>query len=597
MKIIKPLTFNPFTFSRASEAQFLDASGLIETASNDVLRNAYAYDADTDTLSAAGPLIESAAINYIAASNTFEAWTASGTPSPTITDNDDVSPSGATDAASFFPGGIGTQLISMPTYWTPGGGPAVFSVFVKAIDTNMAIRLNFYTTTSVFRINVGDYEAFEDNARITPYPDGWFRCEIYLDSTFTSTPQIQAVSGASFLMWGAQVEPGTTASSPIVGSGYSVVDTSGTAVTRVSGTAFTDYSEGQSVYIAYSPTGATFVIDTITDADNMTLTTTTGATQTGKGLYPRWERAADVVISQTPSLVSSNIAEDDADVWGSGDSYVIGDKVMVLGEYHRVYEALENNANKFPPENTIDQNPTDPDWLDTGATNRWQMFDMSVGAEKQSLSTVSSGNIDVTVQVDVPVNSVVLLNASGSIARITMRNGSAEVIYEREVNLLGTAMGIGWWEFFFGYRSGVKTIVLTDLPKIAPATIQLEIESGGGVAGLGKFIIGEAIEIGCARFGTTVGIIDFSRKERDAFGNNYILERRYIDKVDYDIQIDSDKVDDVKDILSDIRATPAVYIGSENKFKSTVVYGFYRDFSIVIAGSKKSSCAIQVEGI
>ncbi len=595
MKIIKPLTFNPFTFERASQARFLANSGLIETASIDVLRSGYSYDITTDTLISGGALIESAAVNYAASGNNFEAWTASGFPLPNIVDDYGVSPSGDTDASLFEPNTTGTQIISMPTYYSDAG-PAVFSVFVKAIDTSMAIRLNFYTETSVFRINTDDYAAFEDNARITPYPDGWFRCEIYLDSAITTTPQIQAVSGASFLMWCAQVESGTIASTPIIGSGYSVVDVSGTAVTRVSGTSFTDYSEGQSIYLALSPIGLTVTINTITDANNMTLTTSV-ATQTGKGLYPRWSRAADIVVSQTPSLVSSNIEEDDADIYDSGATYSVGDTVMVLGEYHRVYESLTNsNTDNFPPDNTIESSET-PDWLDTGATNRWRMFDMQVGAEKQSLATVSSGDIDVLMQVDTPINSVVLLNASGSTAKVTMYDGASEIIYEREISLLGTSMGIGWWEFFFGYRGGVKIIALTDLPKIAPATIRVEIDSGGGIAGLGKLIIGEAIEIGCTKFGTTVGIIDFSRKERDAFGNNYILERRYIDKVDYDIQIDSDKVDDVKDLLTDLRATPAVYIGSESKFKSTVVYGFYRDFSIVIAGSKKSSCAIQVEGI
>ena len=109
-------------------------------------------------------------------------------------------------------------------------------------------------------------------------------------------------------------------------------------------------------------------------------------------------------------------------------------------------------------------------------------------------------------------------------------------------------------------------------------------------------IIGDDINIGCTQFGTSVGITDFSRKERDAVGNNYILERRYIDKADYPVQMTSDKVDATHALLSQLRATPAVYIGSEN-YISTVVYGYYKDFSIVISNSRYSQCSLSVEGI
>ena len=526
MKIIKPLTFNPFTFSRASEASYYASTGLLAYASIDVLReDAY----DPETLERIGIILEDEATNYLLHSTEFEesSWTLG---SGTVTDNFYESPDGTTNAA-VLSGTISQSVSGLPS------GPYTISLYVNSAIagglSTKSIRMRGFTNdTSVV------YEFYANGTvGVVPAPgsittgsvqklqDGWWRLSYHTNFSATSiNVNIAALSGASFGIAMAQLERGNVATSYI--------------------------ESGSSAGIRY----------------------------------------ADVVLSQTPSLVSSNIDEDDADVWDAGTSYIAGNEVIVLGSYHRIYESIGSNTNKYPPENPSD-------WLDKGATNRWRMFDMQAGAEKQSISTASSGDIDVVVQVDVPVNAITLLNASGSTARITMRNGAADTVYDREFDLLGTSMGIGWWEFFFGYRSGVKTIVVTDMPKIAPATIQVEIDGGDGLSGLGKLIIGEDVEIGCARFGTTVGIIDFSRKERDAFGNNYILERRYIDKVDYDIQIDSDKVDDVKQILSDIRATPAVYIGSENKFKSTVVYGFYRDFSIVIAGSKKSSCAIQVEGI
>lgn len=610
MKFIKPLTFNPFTFSRDSAAKYLDASGDYVDAAPDVLRLGYGYDIDTDSLVFAGSIIEDLGFNYIPDSNDFTGsnWRLTGTPSPTITPDYSVSPDGTNNAALFTPGGLGTQNIYATPLWGNSGGLGLFSVFIKAVAGGTSVRLTLGTSTSVFRVNTDDWEAFETFAYITPFPNGWFRCEIYgsLSSpTDKFYPQISALSGSSFLMYGAQLEVGVAnisfvkrATSYVHQDKSSIVDISGTSVTRVSGANFTDYSPGQNITVSlgtFYGVSYDLEIDSIADANNMTVTTSWPVSAEEDCLLaPRTYRSPDIVVDQTPSLITSNIAEDDADVWDGSEPYTVGERVMVLGEYHRVYEALTNHSNKFPPDFIDGESPY---WLDTGATNRWRMFDMQVGAEKQSLSTASSGDIDVLMSVESYVTSAVLLNASGVTATVIMRNSLNEIIYERSVDLLGTAMGIGWWEFFFGYRNGIKTIVLTDLPKIAPATIQVTIDGGGGISGLGKLIIGEAIEIGCTKFGTTVGIIDFSRKERDAFGNNYILQRRYIDKVDYDIQIDSDKVDDIKDILADVRSTPAVYIGSESKFRSTVVFGFYRDFSIVIEGSRKSKCAISVEGI
>ena len=608
MKIVKPLRFNPFTFSRDSVAKYLDASGDYVDAAPNVLRLGYGYDIDTDSLVFSGSIIEDLGFNYIPDSNHFTGsnWRLTGVPSPTITPNFSTSPDGTNNAALFTPGGLGTQNIYAAPLWGNSGGLGLFSVFIKAVAGGTSVRLSLGTSTAVFRVNTDDWGASETFAYITPFPNGWFRCEIYgslLVPTDKFSPEIAALSGSSFLMYGAQLEVGVAnisfvkrATSYVHQDKSSIVDISGTSVTRVSGANFTDYSPGQNITVSlgvFYGVSYDLEIDSIADANNMTVTTSWPVSAEEDCLLaPRTYRSPDIVVDQTPSLITSNIAEDDADVWDSGESYVIGEKAMVLGEYHRVYEALTNHSDKFPPDNVDTETP---DWLDTGATNRWRMFDMEVGPDLQSFSTVSDGGIEVLMGAESAVSCVVLLNIEGDTARVTQRDPSdGSVIYERDIELLGTPVDVGWWHFFFDYRQAISKAVLTDLPKVSPCTIQVEIF--GAACRLGKLIIGEDINIGCTQFGTSVGITDFSRKERDAFGNNYILERRYIDKADYPVQLPSDGVDATHALLSELRATPAVYIGSE-KFISTVVYGYYKDFSIVISNSRYSQCSLSVEGI
>jgi uncharacterized protein (DUF2141 family) len=52
----------------------------------------------------------------------------------------------------------------------------------------------------------------------------------------------------------------------------------------------------------------------------------------------------------------------------------------------------------------------------------------------------------------------------------------------------------------------------------------------------------------------------------------------------------------VQKALADIRTTPTVFIGDPNR-PETIVYGFYRNFNIVLSTPSISDCTIEVEGL
>ena len=58
----------------------------------------------------------------------------------------------------------------------------------------------------------------------------------------------------------------------------------------------------------------------------------------------------------------------------------------------------------------------------------------------------------------------------------------------------------------------------------------------------------------------------------------------------------SSAVDDVHRTLASLRATPALWIGSE-AFDSLTVYGFYKEFSIDLAYPTVSYCSLTIEGL
>jgi hypothetical protein len=52
----------------------------------------------------------------------------------------------------------------------------------------------------------------------------------------------------------------------------------------------------------------------------------------------------------------------------------------------------------------------------------------------------------------------------------------------------------------------------------------------------------------------------------------------------------------VQKVLADIRTTATVFVGDPNR-PETVVYGFYKQFNIVLSTPSISDCSIEVEGL
>ena len=553
MKIIVPLVFNPYEFGRASPATYYDEDGLLTTASEDVLRFGY----DPTSLDFLGPIIENAATNYLLQSTDFNSgggtvWTndTAITPRPA-----EVNPTGSTGADEL---NVSFSTASTSQFMGSGdmpSGTAMFSVFVKGLTPNASgfytVRLNInssVTTTGVISFNPADYYALESWTGIQKLPNDWFRIWIYgpWDSVTGGSFGISHVNSGSAqrtLLWGAQTE--------IVSLLGSVVPTS-------------------------------FIF---TDATSES-------------------RAADIFISQSPSLVESNVDENDAPVWSSLTTYNEGDEVMVLGEYHKTYFATRTTLDDFPPDNLISTEtdsqgvPIPPPWVLQGSTNRWRMLDMTTGIERTTVATDSDNSIRVLIALDDVVDAVALFNITGTHVTIRQRDGEGNEIYLFEQDMLSDPDEPFWWGFFWGNRDNTGTIIRTDLPPELPSTLEIIIEGSEEPAQLGKLVIGDAISIGCARFGSSAGIIDFSIKERDEFGNTRVLPRRYIDRCDYDIIVDTEDTGRIKRLLTQVRATPVVFLGSESeKYEITAVFGFFRDFNIVLSGPKKSACTIQAESI
>lgn len=288
-------------------------------------------------------------------------------------------------------------------------------------------------------------------------------------------------------------------------------------------------------------------------------------------------------------LTSSNVTEDDYSQWASGTTYADGDKVIVIGTTHKVYESLVGS--------NVGNDPTTDDgtnWLELGATNRWKAFD-------QRISDPVVNPVSITYTFDSHnsnVTSVALFGLKGNNANVTITDATEGEVYNEDISLLDNRNIVDWYTYFFEEQVQREQAQFLNIPPYLDATVEVTVTANTGEdTELGQLVFGFLSDLGVTTYGTSISIEDFSRKETDDFGNFIVVERAFAQLADFDVQFETSNARKIQRTLAGFRATPIVYIGSEDTSFGTTIYGFYRRFDLTLEGPSLSFGAIEVEGL
>lgn len=296
-------------------------------------------------------------------------------------------------------------------------------------------------------------------------------------------------------------------------------------------------------------------------------------------------RVIKSVVTTDAILTSSNIPEDEHPVWVSGTSYTALDKVIYE---HKIYERIVTGAGTTTPD--LDQ----INWLDSGYTNRYRMFD-------NIISNVSSrtGGIEFTLTPNQVINGIALLNVNASTVRVVMNDPIEGVVYDRTKELRSSSNVIDYYSYFFApliNLGDLDTAIFLDLPNKPTATITVYVSSGVGLVEVGEVVYGVQSIVGRTNYGTAIGITSYSRKDTDEFGKVTVIKRKNSKYADYDIDIDNTNLAFVQRLFQDIDSVPCVFIGNP-EMEELIVYGFYKDFKATISFPTVSKCTLRVEGL
>ena len=307
-------------------------------------------------------------------------------------------------------------------------------------------------------------------------------------------------------------------------------------------------------------------------------------------------RAADVVTGS--GLIYTDVPETDYAAWVGGTTYTaLTDYVIrTTATTHKVYQCLVTHTTAATPEDNT--TGATPKWLEIGPTNRWGMFDRKVGTE-----TTKATSMTYLLKPG-RANSLGLLGVDADSVEVSLIS-NGETVYVASVDLnSGNSVG-DWYQYFYEPIYQVDAVAITNLldaalmaiPAYGDGVLCVRFLATTGNVTCGVMAVGLYAELGLTQYEPTIGIIDYSRKSVDAFGNYDITERTYSKRMSATLEVDAADVDNTARLLTQYRATPVVWVGADNLYSSLIIYGFCKDWEETIKGPSHSICSIQIEGL
>lgn len=234
-------------------------------------------------------------------------------------------------------------------------------------------------------------------------------------------------------------------------------------------------------------------------------------------------------------------------------------------------------------------------WAKVGATMRWAAFDNVIGTASSGASPMS-----VVFKPNASTTGLMLFELAARTAHVTMSDApGGTVVYDKLIDLDATIVE-DVYDWFFADFEPMTDVVLTDLPgQYYGAEISVTLTTTNGRLPSAGVIKPAAItQIGSTEEGASVGLIDFSVKNRDRFGNFEVLEGEFAKKATFAVMTEASRFNKIYRTLAANRATPCVYIGVDaDGYEPLWIYGFFEDFSIDIKYFSQHLCSMRVIGL
>lgn len=289
-------------------------------------------------------------------------------------------------------------------------------------------------------------------------------------------------------------------------------------------------------------------------------------------------------ITFAPAMLISSNATELYPTWAAGTTYA---KDAFVDYQTHIYQSLVNSNTGNVPSTSPTQ------WVLVGPDNTHAMFDGEVQTQTSRATPLS-----VVVAPGSVFNSAAVMNLDAEELTFSVRDGAGgPIVYTRTIDLDDTPI-LDWYMYFFEPYDFRQDVILTDLPAYSNGRIEMTVSKSTGTVKVGLLTFGNVFTIGKTLQGAPVGIRDYSVKETDEFGNTTFVQRSFSKRMEPSVFMDNSRLNFIFKLLSEIRATPVVWIGStDSTYLPLAMLGFYKDFNIDIAYADYSLVRLEIEGL
>lgn len=290
-------------------------------------------------------------------------------------------------------------------------------------------------------------------------------------------------------------------------------------------------------------------------------------------------------ITVTPAMVTaSNVPVESLPAWDIGTTYANKDRVIFDNS---IWESVQaNNTGHNPGTDT-----TSAWWVRIGATNPWRAFDNRFGG-------MTSGGATITYSILLPrsMNAIAFFGLNAQNVRVKLSVPGPSVIYDETITLASRDDVTNLWGYIHNAYTFKPDLVITDLIMPSGSTLDITITAGAS-AQVGEVMIGNDIGIGSTLVDSSLGIVDYSKKDRDEWGGVFLVPRAVTKTVNFRFSIPTDDAARVQRIMERVTSKVCVFyaVDGEDPFGTTVA-GILRDYDLTL-GAGRSFGTLQAESL
>lgn len=276
--------------------------------------------------------------------------------------------------------------------------------------------------------------------------------------------------------------------------------------------------------------------------------------------------------------------------WVSSVTYPQG-TIVSRNTNHRIYTKLTSAAGSSTAPESDSVN-----WFDSGPNNRWALF-----ATDRNIASYNHNSIQLLISPGERIDSIGLLGLDLSSASIKVYTANG-LQYTHE-ELLNERETISWSDYFFGgTSSGRPTVIRFNLPTMLGTLVCITLAKTTATAKCSAVVLGTNVYLGSVQMNPKSEVLNFSKIERDAYGNSTLIPRRSVPKTTQELFLPSVYINKVRATRTALNATPALWSGlddatTDTYYEALLILGIYKEFTIDLENQINSRVNLQLEEI